>query len=226
MNINFEPFFREYERLSMTAEETFKKMEREYGDCVTCKIGCTDCCYALFDLSLIEAIYINRRFHEVLGDEKKLQLLERANQSDRAVHKIKRKAYKAYEAGKSEDEVFEQIALEKVRCPLLNDEGRCELYAFRPITCRLYGIPTAIGGKGRTCGKSNFKKGRSYPTVQLEVIHKKLYEISSDLARTIRSKYIGLGELLVPLSMALLTEYDEEYLGIGDADASDGGKES
>ena len=217
MEIDFEPFFREYERLAAAAENTFKKMEAEYGNYINCKIECTDCCYALFDLSLIEAVYIHHRFDEVVSEEKKVQILERANQSDRNVYKIKKKAYKAYEAGKTEDEILEQMASEKVQCPLLNDDGRCELYAFRPITCRLYGIPTAIGGKGRTCGKSDFQKGTSYPTVNLDIIHKKLYEISTELARAIRSKYAGIGELLVPLSMALLTEYNEDYLGMGEA---------
>jgi hypothetical protein len=85
---------------------------------------------------------------------------------------------------------------------------------FVPITCRLYGIPTAIGGKGHTCGLSGFTKGKSYPTVNLDAIHQAflifLLNLSSISARNIQ----GLSEMVVPLSMALLTVYDEEYLGI------------
>lgn len=217
MDFDFEPFFSEYERLSLAAEETFKRIQREHEGCVKCKIQCTDCCYALFDLSLVEALYINHRFNEVISEEnKRHQILERANLSDRKVHKIKRRAYKEYETGRNEDELLEQIAKEKVRCPLLSDEDKCDLYVFRPITCRLYGVPTAIGGKGRTCGKSDFKKGESYSTVNLDIIHEKLYEISAELAKALRSRYAGLGEMLVPLSMALLTEYDDAYLGVGE----------
>ena len=115
------------------------------------------------------------------------------------------------------------MAQEKMRCPLLNDEDLCDLYRFRPVTCRLYGIPLAIGGKGRTCGLSGFEKGAKYPTVNLEIIQNKLYVISRQFAQDIKSRFAGLGDLLVPLSMALLTDYDDEYLGIG---ATDGQEES
>ena len=224
MDMDFDPFLREYERLSKAAEESFKRIEHKHSDCVNCKIQCTECCYALFDLSLVEAIYINQRFKEISDKEQKEKILERASRSDRKVHKIKKKAYKDYEAGKSEEEILEEMATERVPCPLLNENGHCELYEHRPITCKLYGVPTAIGGKGRTCGKSGFKKGTAYPTVNLDIIHKKLYELSSELARALRSRYAGLGEMLVPLSMALLNEYDEAYLGTGEADSSENKK--
>jgi len=57
---------------------------------------------------------------------------------------------------------------------------------------------------------------QQYPTVKLEKIHNKLYEISVELVREIKSKHIKLADVIVPLSMALLTIYDDEYLGIGD----------
>jgi hypothetical protein len=34
------------------------------------------------------------------------------------------------------------------------------------------------------------------------------------MAASIPTKYTQLGDIMVPLSMALLTEYDETYLGI------------
>jgi hypothetical protein len=45
-----------------------------------------------------------------------------------------------------------------------------------------------------------------------------LYDISSELAQEIQSRYPKLAELLVPISMALLTDYTEEYLGVKSAD--------
>ena len=43
---------------------------------------------------------------------------------------------------------MEEAARIKCRCPLLGDDDRCLLYQARPITCRLYGVPTAIAGQG------------------------------------------------------------------------------
>jgi hypothetical protein len=66
---------------------------------------------------------------------------------------------------------------------------------------------------------SGFKEGESYPTVKLNAIHQRLYDISSELAQEIQSRYPKLAEMLVPLSMALLTDYTEEYLGMKSADS-------
>ena len=214
MGIDFEPFFKEYEALLALADKTFEKVRQEFSDLVKCKVECADCCYALFDLPLIEALYIKHHFNRTFKGKEKEDLLETANQIDRLIYKLKRKANKDLEAGKSEEEILTELAEARVRCPLLNDQNQCDLYGYRPITCRLYGIPTQIGGKGRTCTLSGFKAGESYPTVNIDILQKKLFQLSERLARAIESRYAGLGEMLVPLSMALLTEYDETYLGV------------
>ena len=107
---------------------------------------------------------------------------------------------------------------ERVRCPLLNDEKQCDLYQYRPITCRLYGIPTAINGVGQTCGMSGFEPGKPYPTVHIDIFYRRLYELSLELVKAIRSRHIKMAEMLIPLSMALITDYTDQYLGIGDGE--------
>ena len=224
--MNFDKFFRQYEDVVQQVASTFKKVQDEYDECVKCKVGCADCCHALFDLTLIEALYIKTRFDAVYHGEEKEALLERANKADRLIHKLKRDAYKEYEAGRSEIEILEEMSAKRVRCPLLNDEEQCDLYAYRPITCRLYGVPTQIGEKAHCCLLSGFEPGRSYPTVKIDQIHRRLYQISAELAREIRSRYPDLAEMLVPLSMALLTDYTEEYLGVRPEQAPDASKAS
>ena len=207
-------FFEKYIKIVESAEKVFAQIKKEHPDCVKCKIECSDCCHALFDISLVEALYISLKFREKYHGAEQEQLIDKANKADRKIYKLKKDAYKEFKEGKDETAIFEKMAEERVRCPMLNDSDQCDIYEFRPITCRLYGIPTAIGGKGHTCGLSAFTKGKSYPTVNLDVIHQALHNISSELVKHIGSKYKGLSELVVPLSMALLTVYDEEYLGI------------
>ncbi len=216
MNFDFTPFFKKYEDLVKTSETLFNQVKEQFPDCVKCKQGCSDCCYALFDLSFIEAVYINHKFNLAFESKpvEKAGILEKANVADRHTYKLKKEAYKALEAGEDEEKILGDLAKERIKCPFLNDNDMCDLYEFRPITCRFYGIPTAIGGKGHSCGLSGFKKGSEYPTVNLDIIHKHLYRISDELVKAMKSKYIRMSELLVPLSMALLTDYDEEYLGI------------
>jgi len=216
MKIDFTLFFEKYKALSAKADEMFEKVQKEFPECVTCEIKCADCCHALFDLTLIEAIYINHRFNEMFEGKKKEAIIEKSNRADRKTYMVKRKAYKDKEAGKNEVEILMEIAAERVRCPLLNEDDMCDLYEDRPITCRLYGMPTSTGGIGHTCGKSAFVEGKPYPTANLDVLQKKLYEISAEFVGQIRTRHVKMGDLLVPLSMAILTDYNEDYLGVVD----------
>jgi Fe-S-cluster containining protein len=210
-----EHVFKKYETFVEQLDGVFERVRSQYPDCVKCKLECSDCCHALFDLSLVEALYINAQFLKTMVGEKKKEILEDANKSDRKIYQLKRKAFKAVSAGeKSEEQVLLEMAAERVRCPLLSQENRCDLYASRPVTCRLYGIPTAIGGRGHTCGLSAFKTGASYPTVNLDSVHTKLHELSCEIIEVLQSTHVKMGDLLMPLSMALLTDFDEAYLGL------------
>ena len=214
MDFDFTPYFKRYESLLELADQAFQRVSKEYPENVKCRSGCSDCCHALFDLTLIEALYINQKFNEKYQGPEREALLEKANKLDRQIARIKRQAGRDLQNGKSEKEILEELASMRVPCPLLNDQELCELYEFRPITCRFYGIPTAIGGAGHTCGLSGFEAGRSYPTVNLDRIHQQLQQITAELVRDMGSKFIKLSDLLVPLSMALVTLFDAEFLGI------------
>jgi Fe-S-cluster containining protein len=217
MDFDFTPYFEKYEKLVAAANAAFDRVKQAHAECVQCKEGCADCCHAIFDLTLIEALYINHRFKEKFQGPAKAEVDEKANRSDRRMVKIKRKAHQDLLDGKTEEEILTDLARERVRCPLLNTQDLCDLYDHRPLTCRFYGIPTAIGGKGHTCGQSGFKQGEKYPTVNLDAIHTRLQEISAELVRDLQSRFIKLADILVPLSTALVTDYDEIYFGLKDA---------
>jgi Fe-S-cluster containining protein len=214
MNLDFTPYFEKYEAVVVMVDDVFQRLQKEFPESVTCKIKCADCCHALFDLSLIEAIYLNYQFNKKFKGSEREHLIEKSNRADRKIYMIKRKAFKDKKSGKNEVEILMDLAGERARCPLLNDEDMCDLYEYRPITCRLYGLPTSTEGISHTCGKSGFVQGKPYPTVNLDVIQKRLYEISAEFVSQINTRYIKMAEMLVPASMAIITEYDETYLGI------------
>ena len=216
MSVDLTSYFEKYEALVAQAEGVFDRVKTAHTDCVKCEEKCADCCFALFDLTLIEALYIHHKFNEKYQGSEKAELLEKSNRADRRIYKIKRRAYNDLQAGKNEGEILAAMALERVRCPLLNEKELCDLYEYRPITCRFYGIPTAIGGAGHTCGKSGFKQGEKYPTVNLDAVHSQLQQISAELLRDIQSKNIKLADLLVPLSSAVILDFDDVFLGIAE----------
>ena len=208
IDFDFTPYFEKYRALVDKVDQVFDQVRGLHPAEVRCQIGCADCCHALFDLSLIEALYLNHCFGEKFT----------ANRADRDTYRVKRQAFRDLQAGKSEQEVLNRVAAQRVRCAMLDDEDRCEIYRFRPITCRVYGIPTSIQGAGRTCGLTGFRPGEQYPTVNLDAIYQQLYRISAELVADLKSRHIKMSEILVPLSMALLTTYDETYLGVGEED--------
>ena len=216
MDLDLKPYFDKYEALVEKAEEAFDRVKASHSECVKCEEKCSDCCFALFDLTLIEALYIHHKFNEKFKGSARVELVEKANRADRRIYKIKRNAFKELQAGRNEGELLAQMAVERVRCPLLSEKDLCDLYESRPLTCRFYGIPTAIGGAGHTCGKSEFKQGEQYPTVNLDVVHNQLQQISAELLRDIKSKNIKLVDLLVPLSSAMVMDFDEVFLGIAE----------
>ncbi len=217
--MDFSPFFQRYEALVAEVDKVVAKVAGEHADCMACKPGCSDCCHAMFDLSLVEALYLNARFNEAFEGQRRSDVLDRADQADREAYRIKRAAFKQSRDGAKASEIMEFIARSRVCCPLLDAGERCELYEHRPVTCRLYGIPTAIGGKAHTCAKTGFKAGGKYPTVHIEKIQDRLAMLSAELTASLRTRHTSLHETFVPVSMALINKYDDEYLGlIGDAE--------
>ncbi len=209
------PLFERYETLCREADALFAHVRAQHADCVACAPGCSGCCHALFDLPLIEAVYLNHAFFRAFpSGAQRSALLDAADAADRAVHKIKRRAFKDWQGGREENVIMTDLARERVRCPLLGENERCLLYDARPLTCRVYGIPLNIGGKGFICGKSGFTSGGNYPAVNLDVLRARLAELSLDLARHTQSGYAEIHTLLVPVSMALLTEYNAGYFGV------------
>ncbi len=210
--------FAQYESLVTETDALFVHVRNTFPHCVICEQGCSDCCHALFDLSLVEAMYLNKKFLETCQHgRKRSDVQSRAADLDRKLVRMKRDFYKLSKDGKSAEDIMHDAALVRVPCPLLDEENSCILYEYRPITCRLYGIPLNIQGKSHVCGKTKFDKGQSYPAVHMHAIQERLDSLSREIALTVKSRFLELPQVFVPVSMALLNRYDETYLGIGPA---------
>lgn len=213
MALDFTEFFSRYEALRAKADAAFARVKDASG-LVTCQPGCSDCCHALFDLSLIEALYVNRRFNELFQGNDRAAILDRADLADRETYRIKRQAFRMSQEGVDASAILEEMAKARVRCPLLADDDSCLMYEHRPITCRLYGAPTAIEGEPRVCPKSGFTPGASYPTIQIDRIQDELFHIGADLMASFPTRHVAMADVLAPLSMVLMNEYDDNYMGL------------
>ena len=208
--------FEEYGRLAANADVLFNRVKAQFPAEVACAQGCSSCCSAPFDLSLVEAMALNRAFNKAFGyGIRRSAVIEAANNADRQLTRLKRHYYQQAKSGMPDADILAEAGRERVRCPLLGLDETCLLYERRPITCRLYGVPTVIGGKAHVCGTCRFEKGLAYPTVALDRIQDKLADMSRRIGAALGSRFRELHRVYVPVSMALLTKYDDAYLGAG-----------
>ena len=153
--------------LFVAIDQAFEAVRQAHPEAIICGKGCADCCQALFDVSLVEAV--NLQAH--------VQRLDLSVREEIAV------------AAQEARQAWERImgagldpAVARIRCPLLDGQGGCLFYASRPVNCRTYGIPTVIDGKGHVCGFSGFEPGKTYPTVNLASLQQRLHNLSVHMA--------------------------------------------
>jgi len=197
--------FRSYELLVDKGDEAFRRMEKEHGDCIKCELHCADCCHAVFGLFLIEAAFLKQHFDQLDGEEIREALL-RSDDMERALKRLEIRLQKHEDDPQMQAYVMAQ---ERIRCPLLNENQDCILYPYRPITCRVYGIPTKIHGKARVCGKAEFKKSESYPAFDLDGIYRDLFNLSKELLNSGEHGDPEKASLLISVSKAISTPLEE-----------------
>ncbi len=198
--------FEPYNNLVTKADRSFQRIEADFPECVKCHLHCSDCCHALFGLFLIEAVFLKHDFDQ-LDDAEKKEVLLRADEADKALTKMTERL-KTFENDPQMNTY--SMAKTRIRCPLLTDGDECVLYPYRPITCRVYGIPTLVSGVSRVCGKAGFKKKQSYPFYNLDDVHRELYQLSKELLEQVGTKDPEEGaSLLISVSKTITTPIDE-----------------
>ena len=203
--MNTAPLFRSYELLVEKADKAFQAMQKQHGICIECERHCSDCCHAVFGLFVIEGAYLKQSFEQLGGNERKAALM-RCSEADKGLKRLE-KMLQEFE-NDPQMQIY-TMAKERVRCPLLDENEDCILYTHRPITCRVYGIPTRIQGKAHVCGKTGFKKGKSYPAFDLDGIYRDLYIMSQELLAHADKGDPEKASLMISVSKAISTPLDD-----------------
>lgn len=118
---------------------------RRAGAFLACRVGCTQCCHGAFAINALDAARLRAGMTELrvgnpalaaeIGRRARAWLAEHGEDfpGDRTTGAI----------GTSfrDQEKFEDFANEAA-CPALDPAtGRCDVYAWRPMTCRVFGPP-------------------------------------------------------------------------------------
>lgn len=132
------------------------QMDRAYalgGEHLACRSGCTECCIGPFAINALEAWRLRRGVEALRGlDPQRAEaMLQRAVDAQQQL----RRGFPGHaDRGHLAEEGLDEAELEtyfdghaELPCPVLDPAtGRCELYTYRPVTCRSYGPPVTIGG--------------------------------------------------------------------------------
>ena len=114
----------------------------EAGDeSLACRSGCSHCCKALFDISLLDAWILQEEFARLPVSVQE-QVRERCRPRLSELNQLWPQLASPYILNAlPEEEWMDTPEDDQQPCPLLDQEGRCMVYASRPMICRLHGLP-------------------------------------------------------------------------------------
>jgi Fe-S-cluster containining protein len=130
-------------------DEAFAEASQSAGERLACRIGCTQCCHGAFVLSPLDALRLRAGIDTLRATQPALAA-EIGHRAGMWVVEHGAEFPGDPETGLLGDspldrERFEEFANEAA-CPALDPEsGRCDLYAWRPMTCRVFGPPVRMG---------------------------------------------------------------------------------
>ena len=109
---------------------------------ITCHSGCSSCCRGLFDITLLDAFYLKLGFSR-LDESRKYSIACTARERLKALSQQFPLFVAPWILNQISETEWDAIMPEEdeAPCPLLSESGECLVYEYRPMTCRLNGIP-------------------------------------------------------------------------------------
>jgi Fe-S-cluster containining protein len=131
-----------YGELLCEVDGWFATCQKLHPGLVACRQGCSACCRGLFDITLLDALNLKRGFDQLPGSIKEKVLRISTDRLSDMSRRWPDFSEPWILNGISECR-WDQMMPEDddTPCLLLSDSGACLLYDYRPMTCRLNGIP-------------------------------------------------------------------------------------
>lgn len=125
---------------------------RRAGRWLACRPGCTQCCAGAFAISALDAARLREGFEALQqrdrGQAERVQARARAYVKRTAANFPGNPETGILAADEDAQDAFENFANGEP-CPALDpNTGTCDLYEYRPMTCRVFGPPVRNEGGG------------------------------------------------------------------------------
>ncbi len=129
-------------------DATFADAAQRAGTWLACRPGCTQCCHGAFAINALDAARLHAGMAALRQSEpERVTRMEARTQSWIAEFGVQFPGDAAtgiLGSTDAEREAFEQFANDAA-CPALDPEsGLCDVYEWRPMTCRVFGPPVRV----------------------------------------------------------------------------------
>ncbi|MDD2853100.1 MAG: YkgJ family cysteine cluster protein [Desulfuromonadaceae bacterium] len=131
-----------YGALLREVDAWFQQCQERHPEQIACHNGCSSCCRGLFDITLLDAYYLRYGFNALPIDQK-IDIRQAASQLLALLSRVNTMFVKPWLLNSIPEEQWDALMPEEdeTPCLLLSKDGRCLVYEYRPMTCRLNGIP-------------------------------------------------------------------------------------
>jgi Fe-S-cluster containining protein len=131
-----------YGKLLGEVDRWFDGCLSRHPDQIVCGRGCSACCRGLFDITLLDALYLKRGFDRLPMPEQQ-EMREKSVARLAALEADYPEFRRPWTINHMSEEIWNGMMPEddETPCPLLSDQGVCQVFAHRPMTCRLNGLP-------------------------------------------------------------------------------------
>lgn len=149
MIIKLSAVIRRYQLLLQEVDDWFAKCSLAAGEQILCSRGCSACCRGLFDITLLDAALVRTGFTSLTAQTRQ-QITDRSMERLAEMQQVWPDFSQPWLMNSYSEEQWD-LAMpdeDEIPCPYLSDGGTCLIYQYRPMTCRLHGIPMVdLGGE-------------------------------------------------------------------------------
>jgi Fe-S-cluster containining protein len=192
------------QKLIQIVDAALADTKRRSGDWLACRKGCTACCIGVFAINQLDVARLQRGLSELaMQDPARAEAVRK--RAREAVARLSTDfpgdpATGRLRHSKKERQRFETFANEEP-CPALDPvEGTCDLYEFRPMTCRTFGPPMRVEGGLGVCELCY--QGRSEQEIAACEMVPDPDDLESRLVREVERRSGKSGETIVAFALA------------------------
>ena len=196
MTVDVAPYLERLSGIYDAIDRGYQELAKEHAG-FTCN-GCEDlCCNSVFvHFTLLEHIYVIEGFRKLSG-ERRRDVLSRAREYNTEYSKVSRP-----------EENF------RMPCPL-NYDSLCILYTFRPMACRIYGLPGVLRSPSK--GVQEFEGCWRFKKLHGAEARKRLdrtpfYRELAELEREFRERLVYFQKYRKTIAQMLLDEERKEAI--------------